>query len=117
MGVGRTPERAELRVEASGLRRAWPLATLLLLGLAGLSAAGPYAEGGEERAPQELVSARARIERSAGGPELTLPLSLELPRYRARPLEADPWRLDEAPPAGLMPPRGLPGEPGDQPGE
>ncbi|HBP23827.1 MAG TPA: hypothetical protein DEA08_39375, partial [Planctomycetes bacterium] len=83
--------------------QAWTLAALLLLSLAGLASAGPYAYEGPsvERSPSELASAQAVIERSAGASELSAPLELELPRYRARALEVDPWRLEELAPEGL----------------
>lgn len=85
-------------------RRAWTLATLLLLSLTTLAGAEPYGREGArvQRSPGELASAQAVIERSAGAPELlAAPLSLELPRYRAAAPEVDPWRLAELAPESL----------------
>lgn len=83
--------------------KAWILATLLLLSLSALAGAEPYVgeSASGQRSPRELASAQAVIERSPGAELLTVPLTLELPRYRAQALEVDPWRMDELAPESL----------------
>lgn len=83
--------------------RAWILATLLLLSLAGLAKAEPYAHEGASApgSAGELASAQALIERNAGVFELSAHLELELPRYRTDAPEVDPWRLEELAPEEL----------------
>jgi len=86
------------------MRKAWTLAALLLLCLSALAGAEPYAResASTQRSPGELASAQAVIERNPGAPDLlTLPLTLELPRYRAQAFEVDPWRLEELAPESL----------------